>query len=176
MSAVIGKVGKWELEFKRAPHQRAGEVDVQVAGHGLMRVKWRMDQHGIWIESSDGVTGFDIEGEKDEDGAVRYRLLQRGGPLEFNGLSLKRAGEAETASGQGLKKSIRVRSQMPGKIVRVQVKEGDTVQKGDPLLVMEAMKMENEIRATHAGVIKAVKVSVAQAVETGAELILLDTL
>jgi biotin carboxyl carrier protein len=55
------------------------------------------------------------------------------------------------------------------------IKEGDTVQKGDPLMVMEAMKMENEIRATHSGVIQAVKVISGQAVETGADLVLMDT-
>jgi biotin carboxyl carrier protein len=175
MSMVAGKVGSWNFEFKSAPRGLAGEIEVNVNGRGVLRVKWKADDHGIWIESPDGVAGFDFEGERDENGDVRYRLLQRGGGGEFSGIALKRAGEAEATTGTGPKKALRVRSQMPGKIVRVEVKEGDTVQKGDALLVMEAMKMENEIRATHSGVVKTVKVTPGQAVETGADLLLMDT-
>lgn len=171
---IGGKVGQWELSFKKAPTGDTGEVEVAVNGRSIL-VRWKADDHGIWIESPEGVSGFDLEGERDENGAVRFRLLQRGGSGEYAGVSLKRAGEAEASSSHGQKKSLRVRSQMPGKIVRVQVKEGDSVQKGDPLLVMEAMKMENEIRALHAGVIQTVKVSAGQAVETGADLILMNT-
>ena len=176
MSALIGKVGAWDFEFKSVPRGNMGTVEVAVAGHGTMIVQWRADEHGIWIESPEGVAGFDFEGERDENGTIRYRLLQRGGSGEFSGLSLKRAGEAEAGASSGQKKALRVRSQMPGKIVRIEVKEGDSVQKGDALLVMEAMKMENEIRALHAGVIQTVKVTAGQAVETGADLILMDTL
>ena len=63
---------------------------------------------------------------------------------------------------------------MPGKILRISVKAGDSVEKGQALLVMEAMKMENEIRASHSGKIAALKVSEGQAVETGADLCLID--
>lgn len=175
MSLIGGKVGKWELGFKSAPRGAAGEVEVTVDGKRIC-VRWKADDHGLWLESPDGVIGFDFEGERDENGAIRYRLLQRAGAEEYAGLALKRAGEAEASASQGQKKALRVRSQMPGKIVRIQVKEGDTVQKGDPLLVMEAMKMENEIRAQHAGVIQTIKVTAGQAIETGADLILMNTL
>ena len=77
------------------------------------------------------------------------------------------------AGATGAKKSMRVRAQMPGKIVRVLVKVGDEVAKDQPLLVMEAMKMENEIRATAPGRIETLKVSEGQAVESGADLILI---
>jgi biotin carboxyl carrier protein len=176
MSAISAKVGSWELEFKNAPRGSTGSVEVQVAGKGKLTVHWRADAHGIWVESPEGVAGYDFEGERDDNGTVLFRLLARGGEEEFAGLSLKRAGEAEAGASSGVKKALRVRSQMPGKIVRIQIKEGDTVQKGAPLMVMEAMKMENEIRATHAGVIQAVKVTAGQAVETGADLVLMDTL
>jgi biotin carboxyl carrier protein len=175
MSAVSGKVGPWNFEFKAAPRGMSGQIEVNVAGRGALLVKWKADDQGIWVESPEGVAGFDFEGERDENGDVKYRLLQRNGEQEFSGISLKRAGESDATSA-GPKKALRVRSQMPGKIVRVEVKEGDSVQKGDPLLVMEAMKMENEIRASYAGVIKTVKVVAGQAVETGADLLLMDTL
>ena len=60
---------------------------------------------------------------------------------------------------------------MPGLIVRVNVAAGDTVQAGQGLVVMEAMKMENELRATAAGVVKAVRVAPGTAVERGATLV-----
>lgn len=175
MSAVSGKVGQWELEFKRAPQGKEGVLEVQVKGRGPISVRWRADDFGLWLEHSDQIDGFDLEGERDENGSSTYRLLERTGAGEFSGLSFKRAGEAEVSTGSGQKKSLRVRSQMPGKIVRIHVKEGDSIQKGDALLVMEAMKMENEIRASHAGVVQAIKVSSGQAVETGADLVLVET-
>lgn len=62
-------------------------------------------------------------------------------------------------------------SGMPGKIVKVFVKPGDSVKEGDPLLIMEAMKMENEMRAGRACVIKEVKVKAGDNVESGATLV-----
>jgi biotin carboxyl carrier protein len=60
---------------------------------------------------------------------------------------------------------------MPGLIVRVQVNEGDQVRVGQGLVVMEAMKMENELRATTAGVVRRVLVAPGSAVEKGALLL-----
>jgi biotin carboxyl carrier protein len=60
---------------------------------------------------------------------------------------------------------------MPGMIVRVNVRVGDTVQPGAAVVVMEAMKMENELRAPSAGVVRAVRVQAGAAVEKGAVLV-----
>jgi biotin carboxyl carrier protein len=60
---------------------------------------------------------------------------------------------------------------MPGMIVRVNVQEGDHVQAGQGLVVMEAMKMENELRAVGAGSVKRVVVTPGTAVEKGALLL-----
>jgi pyruvate carboxylase subunit B len=60
---------------------------------------------------------------------------------------------------------------MPGMIVRVNVGQGDEVQAGQGLVVMEAMKMENELRAGAAGTVKRVHVAPGTAVEKGAMLL-----
>jgi pyruvate carboxylase subunit B len=60
---------------------------------------------------------------------------------------------------------------MPGLIVRVSVAPGDVVQPGQGLVVIEAMKMENELRAPAGGTVKSVNVVPGQAVEKGALLI-----
>ncbi|MEX2111337.1 MAG: biotin/lipoyl-containing protein [Gemmatimonadaceae bacterium] len=63
---------------------------------------------------------------------------------------------------------------MPGLIVRVSVSVGDRVEAGQGVVVMEAMKMENELRATAAGVVKSVEVAAGTAVEKGALLVVLE--
>jgi pyruvate carboxylase subunit B len=63
---------------------------------------------------------------------------------------------------------------MPGMIVRVAVQVGDAVHAGQSLIVMEAMKMENELRASTAGTVKAVLAQTGTAVEKGAILLELE--
>ena len=60
---------------------------------------------------------------------------------------------------------------MPGKIVKVMAQEGSTVQIGDTLLILEAMKMENEIKSSMDGVIKAVHVKEGETVDSGTLMI-----
>src|SRR5712671_3980789 len=63
---------------------------------------------------------------------------------------------------------------MPGLIVRVNVSVGDRVEAGQGIVVMEAMKMENELRATAAGTVWSINVTSGTAVEKGALLVELD--
>lgn len=58
-------------------------------------------------------------------------------------------------------------TQMPGKVVKLFVKAGDTVEKGQTILILEAMKMENEIKAGVSGVVKSLLVQPGQALESG---------
>jgi acetyl/propionyl-CoA carboxylase alpha subunit len=67
-----------------------------------------------------------------------------------------------------------LKAPMPGLIVRINVAVGDSVQAGQGLVVMEAMKMENELRTTAAGRVKAIVVQTGTAVEKGALLIELE--
>lgn len=68
----------------------------------------------------------------------------------------------------------RVVAPMPGKIVRILVNVGDQVVARDGLVVVEAMKMENELRATRAGRVKEVAVSEGQSVDAGAVLVVVE--
>jgi biotin carboxyl carrier protein len=67
-----------------------------------------------------------------------------------------------------------VAAPLPGKVLSVNVKKGDTVKKGDLLLVIEAMKMENNILSSKDGIVKAINVSKGQEVEVGAPLIVIE--
>ncbi len=82
-----------------------------------------------------------------------------------------RAGREEARKGSGPEAVTAV---MPGKCVRVLVVEGEDVTQEQGLVVIEAMKMENEIPAPRAGRVKSIAVSPGQAVETGAELLILE--
>ena len=62
---------------------------------------------------------------------------------------------------------------MPGKVVRVLVNKGDSVQARQPVVVIEAMKMENELRAGREGTVAEVPVRNGQSVEAGALLALI---
>lgn len=64
-----------------------------------------------------------------------------------------------------------IRAPMPGLIVALKVKDGDAVKAGDPLLILEAMKMENIIKAPGDAIVKSVKVSMGQGVEKNQVLI-----
>ena len=62
---------------------------------------------------------------------------------------------------------------MPGTILKVNVSNGQAVKKGDVLMVLEAMKMENEIFADRDGVVEAVSVSKGESVESGQTLVVI---
>ena len=66
-----------------------------------------------------------------------------------------------------------VNAPMPGTILKVNVQNGQTVKEGDVLLVLEAMKMENEILAPKAGTITQVLVSKGSSVNTGAPMVVI---
>ncbi len=66
-----------------------------------------------------------------------------------------------------------VKAPIPGLIVKVEVKEGDEIREGQPLVILEAMKMENEIRAPRPGTVQRVHIRPGQSVEQGEVLITL---
>lgn len=59
---------------------------------------------------------------------------------------------------------ILVKSPLPGVILQINVSQGDTITRGQKLLIMEAMKMENEIKSDVGGVVTAIKVTIGQSV------------
>jgi biotin carboxyl carrier protein len=77
----------------------------------------------------------------------------------------RQAAEHHAAAGMTL------RAQIPGRVVRVWVQVGQTVERGERLLAIEAMKMENEIRAPYAAVVESIRVEIGSRVEKDAELL-----
>ena len=77
----------------------------------------------------------------------------------------------KAAAPAGAQGAVKVNAPMPGKILKVNVNAGTAVKKGDVLLVLEAMKMENEICAPQDGTVATVECAVGDSVETGKVLV-----
>ena len=128
----------------------------------------------IGFEPEDGavlVVGVAYELELDEQGD---RVLERGiaHDLSVEGLEETRPGPragAAVVAGEGAVTAI-----MPGKIIRLLVGEGDQVQEGDVICILEAMKMENELKAPRSGTVRALFVQTGQDVEMGTVLAEID--
>ena len=84
-----------------------------------------------------------------------------------------RAPAADVASSAG---AAEVTAAMPGRVVEVRVAKGDRVAAGDVLLILEAMKMQNEIRAESDQIVAEIACTAGQAVDTGAVLIRFEAL
>lgn len=83
----------------------------------------------------------------------------------------KAAAPKASSGGAG---SVKVNSPMPGKILSVKVNVGDSVSKGDVIMILEAMKMENEIVAPSDGTIASIDAATGDSVESGAVLATLN--
>ncbi|MFC0877988.1 biotin/lipoyl-containing protein [Saccharicrinis sp. FJH2] len=81
---------------------------------------------------------------------------------------VKKPGEGTITKSTG---GSTLKAPLPGSIFKIMTSEGDEVKKGQNLLIMEAMKMENDIRAEKDGVIKSLKVKVGDAVLQGDVLV-----
>ncbi len=89
--------------------------------------------------------------------------------ISEGGRSRRRGGPAADGAGPQ-----RLTAPMPGKVVRVLVAPGDAVEAGQGLVVVEAMKMENELRAAKAGRVASVSVAEGQSVDAGAVLAVVE--
>jgi len=81
--------------------------------------------------------------------------------------------EQKKAPEHGGTEGEEIQSPMPGKILKINVSEGDSVNEGDTVLILEAMKMENEIVANTSGKVKKIAVSVNDMVETDDTLLII---
>ena len=105
----------------------------------------------------------------------RYVLSLDGRRYEVEALDERtRAIRQLSSNASGPKGPAPLVAPMPGLIVRVSVEVGASVQPGQGLVVMEAMKMENELRSSSAGVVKAIRAAPGAAVERGAVLVELE--
>ena len=103
------------------------------------------------------------------DGRIHVRV--RGRVLRFDILDERRKKMKEAQSIKlDLAGVVSIDSPMPGKVIKLLAKEGEEVKEGQGVVVVEAMKMENELRTPKAGRVKSVLVKEGDAVDAGARL------
>lgn len=85
-----------------------------------------------------------------------------------------KAAPKRAARGGSKKKSGKISANIPGKIVTIDVSLGDSVSEGQVILILEAMKMQNEITAPISGVIKEIHCQEGQSIEANVPLILIE--
>ncbi len=109
------------------------------------------------------------------EGRQRREIIVDGWRFEATIESASRAELREralrAAAEHGAAGDATLRAQIPGRVAQVWVSEGEVVEANQRLLAIEAMKMENEIRAPHAGTVKGLRVETGARVERDAELL-----
>jgi biotin carboxyl carrier protein len=100
-----------------------------------------------------------------------YRVLLGGMPYAATVADARRQALAGLARGGREHGEIAVKAPMPGLVANVLVTAGDTVERGQRIVVLEAMKMQNDLLAPRGGVIHAVQVAAGQAVTQGQPLL-----
>jgi biotin carboxyl carrier protein len=148
--------------------ERLGQIEVSVDGRKLDLSYEEVDNLGqVALLEGGRSWGVSIEGDEHTvTCSIAGRLYAV--EIEDERERAAHAAEREASKGGGVVKSI-----MPGVVVKLLVKEGDIVEKGQSLLVLEAMKMQNEIGAPGPGVVKSLHVKEKEAVSSGAKLVTL---
>jgi biotin carboxyl carrier protein len=122
-------------------------------------------------EQSGATRSYDVAFSQFAEGALTVHI--DGVPVEVSINRMRRTG-ATAPSDAADGGPQRVLAPMPGKIVKLLVKPGDKVQPRQGVVVVEAMKMENELRARAAGTVSEVRVREGTSVEAGAILVILE--
>jgi biotin carboxyl carrier protein len=153
-----------ELDEGAKPRVDGVEIDVQVVAA----------EPGVWILRAGGtqtVAAVDGAGAK-----LTVEIRRPGGDpllLAAEVADARRAKIAAPARAGNDAAPVTIRSPIPGRVVKLLVKADDSVQAGQTVVVLEAMKMENELRAPRAGRVTAVRCAEGTAVEAGQDLIVL---
>jgi biotin carboxyl carrier protein len=158
---------KFEIELE-------GKTRRVELAHAEGRARWTIDGRTLEadaVEVSPGIYSILIGGKSFE---VRVQdlgvsgLRVTAGLHEYSAAVLdRRQWKGHRAAGAEAEGRQQVTAPMPGKIVRVLAKTGDAVEVGQGLLVVEAMKMQNEIRSPKAGTLERITVTEGQTVNAG---------
>ncbi len=143
-----------------------GHYVVEIDGH-----RHKVDSHKLENNFYSFITderSYEVSVERDGD---TYKVRRGAAQLDVTISDPSRQARDARVVAAGPEKIV---SQMPGKVVRVLVAEGDEVEAGAGLIVVEAMKMENEIVTEKGGKVTKVAVAPGEAVESGALLLVIE--
>lgn len=153
-------------------------VDVTILANGKIRAE--VEGRSIELDAFDhrGVVHLNMEGQSIElwmEGKVPDVGVSSADKRFYAQVENERTRALADSSGKAAGAADKlITSPMPGRVLKVLVNEGDEIHAGKPLVVVEAMKMENELAALHDGKVKKVYVTPGTAVEGGAKLVELE--
>jgi len=154
--AITNEDGQWQIDDKPA------NLDIQMQPNGLISILYNDKSYTATVEKVDTKNKeltVKIDGQP-YTLAIKEPIDQL---LSSMGMDLKAMQKAEP-----------VKAPMPGMILKVLVEPGQQISKGDGLLILEAMKMENVLKASIDATVKSIKAIERTAVEKGAILIELE--
>ncbi len=140
------------------PEGNVVDVDAFSPGPGQLHLLW-------------GQRSVDVDVVETDQGLAVYVDDQR---FDLDVLSERERRMRTATGGRGGAASPELTSPMAGKVVKILAQAGATVEEGDPLVVVEAMKMENDLKAHRAGVVATIAVESGQAVEIGDLLLTIE--
>ncbi len=169
------------MQYAAIVNGEAREVDVVESSPDLFRVEMNGQTFEVDLRAVNDSTlsvvidgqAYDIQLESHPEGG--QAMLVRGEIVNVEVLDLRRMRlrEAQAASA-GPDGPATIICPMPGKIVAVLVEEGQEVAEGDGLVIVEAMKMENELKSPKSGVVRDISAEIGTAVEGGVTLCVVE--
>ena len=123
------------------------------------KVKVDGEEFEVELEKEDGVWNVTVQGKQ-------FQIEIEGGGAAEQGVKKRKRG------GRG-KKSGTIASTIPGKIVSIAISEGQQVSEGDVVMILEAMKMQNEIHAPLSGTVLTVNCKPGDSVEANSPLVVI---
>lgn len=165
---LVVRHGDREEQVKVRPNGGGYEVSVGGRTYHVDAEAARAGLHSLRI----GGAQHEVAVRRHGEGAYWVSTVHGSGPVEVADPLTHLA--AQTRGGAGGRRRQTVKAYMPGRVVALLVEEGQEVASGQGILVLEAMKMENEIRAEYDGTVTKIHVQPGQAVDMGNPLFELE--
>ncbi|MEE9224418.1 MAG: biotin/lipoyl-containing protein [Thermoplasmata archaeon] len=167
---IDGRDHEVELEIGKA-------VTVKADGETFHAIVEKTEK-GVWVVVGGNKYKIDIsdsqvlvDGQKHH---IQVRNLRRGRPSWSHKTVVKGEDEEKEPGDKNVNKEGMVHPPMPGRVVSIKVKVGDSVKMGSPLLVLEAMKMQNEISSPREGKVVEIRTSEGSLVDVGDVLLIIQ--
>ncbi|WP_373048888.1 biotin/lipoyl-containing protein [Vulgatibacter sp.] len=168
------------MKYQATLSKQAHEIEVKEKGEGIYEVLLDGEKHLVdALQLDHGAVSlivdhasYSVEFEDSADGLVNVLVRDQVFPVEVldeRRLRMRAAGGRFAVEGPQT-----VVAPMPGKVVKILCKVGDEVKEGQGLVVVEAMKMENELASPKDGVIKEIVAVENTSVESGAKLVVVE--
>jgi biotin carboxyl carrier protein len=176
------------VTFEITLNDRSRSVSIERAGQapdGALRLRVSVDGESSLVDvQRSGEFGLSLVFQDSADRSTTVHVAPGQAPGELLAylagriaavsVNASRTGRGAADAGGNAPGEQKIVAPMPGRVVRVLVAAGETVEPRQPVVVVEAMKMENELRSPKAGRVKSVPVTAGTSVEAGRVLVVID--